>query len=186
MSEEKKQTKDNLAFIKNWSFIKKLKQVKHIGLIIAIIFALILLAIVFSDFKFFSGSADNLDVESYTYTSSMGYAKLMEDKLKNIIGKIKGAGNVDVMITVTGEGDEEFAEMQAQKTSLGTSATVTSLSKSGESLSSQKLGDIQPKIKGVVVVSSGAKDIGVRLNILNAIEALFGLESTQIQILIGE
>ena len=184
MSEEKKQTKDNLAFIKNWPFIKKLKQVKHIGLIVTIIFALILLAIVFSDFKLFSGSADGLDVESYTYTSSIGYAKLMEDKLKNIIGKIKGAGNVDVMITVEGESDAEFTSAKASNSSLGTSTALTSLSSEG--LSSQKLGEIQPKIKGVVVVSSGAKDIGVRLNILNAIEALFGLESTQIQILIGE
>ena len=45
--------------------------------------------------------------------------------------------------------------------------------------------EVLPKIKGVVVVSSGAKDISVKLNIINAIQTLLDLSDNKIQILVG-
>ena len=44
------------------------------------------------------------------------------------------------------------------------------------------LSEISPKITGVVVVASGAKDVKVRLNLLEAVEALLNVPTENIQI----
>ena len=45
--------------------------------------------------------------------------------------------------------------------------------------------EILPVVKGVVVVAEGAKDISVRLNLLEAVQSLLGLDSKSVQILTG-
>ena len=45
--------------------------------------------------------------------------------------------------------------------------------------------EILPVVKGVVVVAEGAKDVGVKLQLLEAVQALLSLSSGNIQILTG-
>lgn len=191
MSEEKKQTKDKFDWLKNLSFIKKLKQVKHIGLIVTIIFILILLIILFGNFNFSTSSAISTSTSSATYTTSAEYVIQMEDKLKNLISKIKGSGNVEVMLTldsgtsvVLASNDETVTTSNGNASTTTVSANPIIIEQSGSNLP-VIVEEILPKIKGVVIVSSGAKDINVRLNILNAVQTLTGLANSQIQILIG-
>ena len=195
MSEEKKETKQGFKLFKEWSFLKKIKQVKHIGLIITIIFILILLVILFGNFDFLNFPKSNVTASQnsvYTYTSSTEYASIMEQKLKTLISKIKGAGNVDVMITLESGTNLMLASNdQTQNVSSGGSITTTVsaspiiLDQNGDS-SPLVVGEVLPKIKGVVVVSSGADNISVRLNIFNAVQTLLDLKDTQIQILVGK
>ena len=188
MSEEKKEKKEFFKFFKNWDFLKKLKQVKHIGLIITIIFVLILILILFGDFDFFKTSTTSISQKNATYTSSMQYATEIEDKLKNIIAKIKGSGNVEVMVTLDSSASVILATNDETKSNGGTttvSANPIILEQNGESFPIV-VGEVLPKIKGVVVVSSGASNISVRLNILNAVQTLLNLSDSQINILVGE
>lgn len=181
---EKKEVKDNFKIFKNWTFLKKLKQVKHIGLIVTIIFILILLVILFGDFNLFGSKSTDTSNSNSSYSNSLEYSSKMENKLKTLITKIKGSGNVEVMVTV-----EESGAVIVDNTSSKTSGTVAV---SGSSIvlengqnSPVVIGEVTPKIKGVVVVSSGASDTTVRLNILRAVETLLDLNESQIQILIG-
>ena len=192
MSEEKKQTNDKFDWLKNISFFKKLKQVKHIGLIITIIFILILLIILFGNFNISTSSAISASTSDVTYTNSVEYAEQIESKLKNLISKIKGTGRVEVMLTldsgtsvVLASNDETKTITSNGSTTTTVSATPIILNQNGNNLP-VIVEEIVPKIKGVVIVSSGAKDVNVKLNILNAVQTLTGLSSSQIQILIGE
>ncbi len=192
MSDEKKQTKDKFEWLKNLGFLKKLKQVKHIGFIITMIFVLILLIILFGNFNFSSSSASKVSSSDSTYTNSVEYVQQMEDKLKNLIAKIKGTGNVEVMLTLdSGTSIVLASNDETKTTSNGNSSTTTVsanpiiLKQNGNNLP-VVVEEVIPKIKGVVIVSSGAKDVNVRLNILNAVQTLTGLTNSQIQILIGE
>ena len=192
MSDEKKQTKDKFEWLKNLGFLKKLKQVKHIGFIITMIFVLILLIILFGNFNFSSSSAIKVSSSDSAYTNSVEYVQQMEDKLKNLIAKIKGTGNVEVMLTLdSGTSIVLASNDETKTTSNGNSSTTTVsanpiiLKQNGNNLP-VVVEEVIPKIKGVVIVSSGAKDVNVRLNILNAVQTLTGLTNSQIQILIGE
>ena len=183
MSEEKKVSKEPFSFLKNWTFLKKLKQVKHIGLIVAVIFILILLVILFGNFNLFGSSSASTSNAS-TYTNSLQYSSQMENKLKSLISQIKGSGNVTVMVTV----EDNSALLLSSETSksgvVAVSGNSMVVDKSGQG-SPVVIGEVTPKIKGVVVVSSGASDTNVRLNILRAVQTLLELNESKIQILIG-
>ena len=176
------------------TFLKKLKQVKHIGLIVTIIFILILVIILFGDFNLFAKSSSTTSVSSneITYTTSLEYEKAMEDKLKNLIARIKGAGRVDVMLTLDSGTSVVLASNDETKTVSNGSSSTTTVSASPIILQQNGsnmpliVEEVIPRIKGVVIVSSGAKDVNVRLNILNAVQTLTGLTNSKIQILVGE
>ncbi len=194
MSEEKKAAKEKFEWLKNMTFLKKLKQVKHIGLIVTIIFILILVIILFGDFNLFAKSSSTTSVSSneITYTTSLEYEKAMEDKLKNLITKIKGTGNVDVMVmlessasVVLALNDEKVTTTNGGVNTTTVSATPIILEQNGTK-TPVVVAEILPKIKGVVVVSSGAENISVKLNIINAVQTLTGLSTTAIQVLIGK
>ncbi|MGN1221633.1 MAG: hypothetical protein ACI4TT_00180 [Christensenellales bacterium] len=160
MSEEKKAGK--LSFLDNLKIVKKIKQNKHIGLIVVVIFVLILLLILFSDFNFNTSKMEML--ETSTYSTYYQYAETLENKLKNVLGKIKGVGNIEVMVSL-------------DNNSLNASNSNTS--------SDEQSLEILPNISGVVIVSSGASDINVKLNLLTATQTLLDIAQNKIQIYVG-
>jgi stage III sporulation protein AG len=190
MSEEKKPTK-KFAFLDNLNFLKKLKQVKHIGLIIFIIFVLILLVILLGDFSFTSTSTTSSVSQSSTYTSSSEYVESVEKKLVAVLSKIKGAGSVSVMISTDGGASVSIAQNEEQKTVInGTESTTTTsstpiiITQNGQEVPII-IGENLPTINGVVIVSSGAESVAVRLNLLSATQTLLNLSQDKIQIFVG-
>ncbi len=117
-------------------FIQKLKNIKNIEIIIAVIFAAILFLIYFSS----TGKSGSL-FSSSSYNSSQ---TSFESRLSDILSDIDGAGNVSV-----------FAYEE------------------------------KDVIVGIIVISSGADNVEVRLNILRAIQTVLKTPTTNIQILVG-
>ena len=121
----------------------------------------------------------------------MQYVKTIEDKLKGLISKIQGAGQVEVMVSLDSGSSVILASNDETVTTTNGSSSTTTVSVSPVVIEQNGtkmpviIEEILPKIKGVVVVSSGARDISVKLNILNAVQTLTGLNNSQIQILIG-
>lgn len=77
---------------------KKLKSIKHIEIILAILFGLIILLVYFS--STFSANNSNKDYKTENSTVVSAYISEVENKLENILSKINGAGNVAVMLMV--------------------------------------------------------------------------------------
>lgn len=83
------------------NMFKKLKSIKHIEIILAILFGLIILLVYFSS-AFSGGSSE--DKSKYENSSMVSaYISEVEDKLANILSKVNGAGNVTVMVMVEKE-----------------------------------------------------------------------------------
>jgi len=150
------------------------------------------LIILFGNFNISTSSAISVSTSDVTYTNSVEYVEQMESKLKNLISKIKGTGRVEVMLTldsgtsvVLASNDETKTTTNNGSTTTTVSATPIILNQNGNNLP-VVVEEIVPEIKGIVIVSSGAKDVNVKLNILNAVQTLTGLSSSQIQILVGE
>ena len=47
------------------------------------------------------------------------------------------------------------------------------------------LTEVLPKVKGVIVVSSGANDISIKLDILNSVSTLLDISTDKINVLKG-
>ena len=132
---------------------------------------------------------------SYNYQSSLEYSNTLEQKLENLISKIKGAGKTTVMVYLDESPILVLAESTDEKvntTTNGSSSTsytttVTEpiiLSSSGSSVPlvlTEKL----PEVKGVVVVAEGANDVSLKLNIIQAIKTLIDIPSGNIQVFAG-
>ncbi|MDD3397558.1 MAG: hypothetical protein PHR96_03360 [Clostridia bacterium] len=89
------------------NMFKKLKSIKHIEIILAVLFGLIILLVYFS--STFSTDNSNNDYESDNSTVVSAYISEVENKLENILSKIDGAGSVTVMLMVEQETQIESA-----------------------------------------------------------------------------
>ena len=110
----------------------------------------------------------------------------LEEKLKNILSQIEGAGEVDVMITYesseeiqpafnTNTTTEETKEVDQQ----GGERTVTTSSENKTMITSSSN---QPKINGVIVVATGAKDLTVKETLYSAVQTALQVQGHQVEI----
>ena len=118
----------------------------------------------------------------------------LEEKLKNILSQIEGAGEVDVMITYesseeiqpafnTNTTTEETKEVDLQ----GGERTVTTSSENKTMITSSSNEPIviktnQPKINGVIVVATGAKDLTVKETLYSAVQTALQVQGHQVEI----
>ena len=138
-----------------FQWLEKIKNVKHIEIIVIAIFLVVLLLIYFSTPR--SKSNSNATSRENTELTITRYIDNLEADLENTISKIRGVGNVNVLITLNL--DNASIENDVIKT-----ATF-------------------PKIKGIVIVASGVDNTSVKMNILRAVEAVVDISSGSVEIL---
>lgn len=195
MSDEKKQ-KGLFKSLADLSFVKKLKSIKHIEVIIVSIFAIVLLLICFGGnniFGFLKSSSTNQTTDSsnstsQTYISTSQYVESLEKRLKTVLSQIQGVGSLEVMVSVSSSVELNFATDDTITTSgqnIEKESKIIFVEIDGEKkpiVISEKM----PEISGIVVVSSGAKDTKVKLDIISAIQTLLKLDSSKIEVFVGK
>lgn len=113
------------------------------------------------------------------------YEQSIENRLKEILENIVGVGTVDVLVTIDST-EEIIVERNEQQTEQITNEVdknggrrhITSTSKSGQIMLQDDGGDnapivsktMNPKIRGIIVVASGAEHATVRALIMQAVE----------------
>ena len=171
--------------------LKKISAIKGAKILIPLVLIAVVVLIYYSSFA----DAKSNTVSSVSYTSSLEYSNILETKLKSVLGNICGVGNVSVMVTLESGPELKIATQIDERTntttnSSGTTTSVTIvedpiiITQKGED-APLVLMEILPVVKGVVVVAEGAKDVGIKLQLLEAVQALLDLPSVNIQILSG-
>lgn len=132
------------------------------------------------------------DVSNNSYRTTMQYCAELEAKLQSVLSNIRGAGEVDVMITVDGSPELIYASDVDEKVSSNSSGTTTSSTSSspiiinvGGNSNALILTESLPQVKGVIIVSSGAGNVSVKLDILNAVSTLLDISTDKISVLKG-
>lgn len=197
-SNDDKKTEKKESLWQKIPFFKKLKSIKNIEIVIAVLIICVMLLIYFSSFGSSSNQTNNnSSIGDIKYTNAEEYVKDLEERISNTLSKIDGAGNVSVVITLSSSSEIIIAK------DVETTTHTESITENGVTTKTEKIvvvekpilvdgsdGDeplvvleIMPKIAGVVVVAEGAKDVNVRLNLLKAIQALITVPSGNIEIL---
>lgn len=149
-----------------------------------------------------SDSLDSNPIYAETKSETEEYVANQEQKLKEILSKVAGVGKVEVMITVAeskelvtlkdapythdsvneddGEGGSRESITITQE-----DETVMTTSGSGET-APYIVKEIQPSIEGVLVVVEGGADARIKLDIVEAVEALFDLPTHKIKVMAME
>ena len=113
----------------------------------------------------------------------------MESAMEDILEKIQGVGQVDVMLTLQSGGELVLAEDSSLRYSGSTqspddydrsSQTVTVSGDSGQDVVVTQ--EICPQYRGALVVCEGGGSDGVRLQVVEAVSALTGLGSDRIAV----
>lgn len=124
-----------------------------------------------------------------------GVAEL-EKRLEGVLGSIRGAGRVRVMITY----DTSSRLVPAMSTDIQ-SGTTENTSNGGQSVSETRtessrpatisgsggaetivLTEIEPTVRGVIVIAEGAADISVRVKLSNAVMTVLGISADRIEV----
>lgn len=182
---------DKKFSLKKWwtnsKIVNKLKKIKHIQIYIALVFIVVILLIYFSTFS--SKKTTNTTQTSSTIEQ---YVSTLESRMGAALSEIKGAGTVSVMITLSSGTGLILAETNESKTiNSGGNSTITVssqpviISKNGVS-SPVVLSETLPEIKGVIVVSSGAANAKVKLELIKAVQALLDVPSGSIEVFEGK
>ena len=169
----------------------KLKKIKHLDIILTVLFIAIVLLIYFSTLQT-SPSTKESQTKQNTGQSVdsefSSYASGLRSDLEKAISSIDGAGSSTVILYF-GEGIKtEIAYTIETKTSSDGSITETKspvLIANNGSQDPIILQKIMPKPISVVIVAQGAQNTKVKLEILRLVEAMLGINSQKIEIFAG-
>ena len=187
-----------LSFLSKFTFFKKLKSIKHFELVLALTLGAIIIAIYFSSFgSTSSGTSPNKSSTQIEYTNASQYAQELEQKLSKLISKIDGVGDANVVVVLSSSSELIIAKKTTEtiEKETGSNGIITENNTKEESpiIITQNganepliLLEIMPKIAGIVVVAQGADDVGVKLNILKAVQALLNVPNANIEIIEAE
>jgi stage III sporulation protein AG len=131
-------------------------------------------------------------------SSFQEYEAAFQSQLKDILQKIVGVGDVEVLVNI--ESTEELnvdknykdtQQMTTEKDDKGATRNISEVTRNGEVVIYQLSGNqqplvlkvIKPKIRGVIVVAKGAENTTVKQMILEAVERGLDVASYRISIL---
>lgn len=139
----------------------------------------------------FSSTSNKKTSEKTTQTLSRSeYESETENRLAEVLSGIDGIGNCKVMVTldtssenVYSSDSESSSKHDENENSTNESVHHVIVDNDGEEALIEK--EIQPKIRGVIVVCSGADDIYVKQAVIDCIEAGLGVSSANISVVRG-
>ena len=175
------------------SFLGKLKKIKNFEIYLAVGLILVMIAIYLTTFGGGSGTSGG----SGKKTPEENYAREIEVQLVKTLSQISGAGRVEAMVTVVGSATIEIAYNIDERTvtqsgSGGAATSTTTIVKTPVIINGRDgpqpliLFEIKPKVKGIVIVASGAYDVGVRLQLMRAVQTVIADDSVRIEIFTGK
>lgn len=173
--------------------VKKPK--KNIRLLVIIICAAILV-LAFSGNKDKSTTDTKTKLDTNYVLNSTEYTQQLESDLESVLGTIKGVGRVKVRVSVSEYGEKVLAtdekkeinrESENEKNTNKTTEEHTALLY-GSGVSEQPfvIKEKLPVPSGVLVVAEGGGNESVRLEVYEAVKALYGISGHRIKVTQGQ
>ncbi|QUH20693.1 stage III sporulation protein AG [Alkaliphilus sp. B6464] len=183
--------------------LKELISKKHVANIIVILAVAIIALIFSSDFLVKDSSAKNNIKETVgdTFVKQEEVFKteeeIVEVRLKKILERIKGSGEVEVMVTfemgseiIPASNTVETKDTTEEKDSNGGIRTVTSQNLTENIVTTNDntgnkplvIKEIKPRVKGVIVVAEGADDIEVKMQLYDAVKTVLQVSGDRVQV----
>ena len=189
-----------LEDIKN--FLKELISKKYVANIVVLL-AIAIIALIFTS-DFFGKASDVKNSLKKTGGDTLVQENdmlkieeaVIEERLKQILGKISGAGEVEVMITfdmgseiIPASNTVKTEDASEEKDASGGVRTVQSQNLTENIVISNDntakplvLKEIKPQIRGVIVVAEGADDIEVKMRLYDAVKTVLQVSGDRVQV----
>lgn len=172
---------------------KKLRQNLFIILIVGII--LLIVANIITGNKNPKDLNEEKEKGSKDYQKlNMDYTSILEEKLEDILSRLKGVGEVKVMITLedtlekvpafnTIKNNETTNEIDSQGGTRETLREDTNIQiVTGSEGSLTVLKEVEPTVKGVIVMAEGAESIETKQILYEAVKTVLGISGNRVEI----
>ena len=160
------------------------KNKKNVILVVTAVLALFLLAVS----ELVEKDEESIG-NSNNYVSSEAYIKEQEKKLKELLERIDGAGDVEVMITLESCYENVYLKDKNLKTESGngdfkeeSDETYIMAKTSSNTQEGVIIKVYEPVVKGVAVVATGGENEKVKMAIIETVSAVFNIDSTNISV----
>ncbi len=110
------------------------------------------------------------------------YKKEREEELKELLQKVEGVGQAEVMITLKASNEKVTLKDNTNKGESNEEKTVL-VENSDRDSSPYIIQEKEPEIEGIVIVCGGGYDSVIKREITDAVSALFSIESHKIKIM---
>lgn len=179
---------------KNFENLDNKKLILNIFIILVLsVILLIMLNGYTSKDKFSSTSVIKESPNEYTNLVKDDYESYIEDKLCEILSKLRGVGKVDVMVTLVDSIEKIPAsnitttkEITNELDSQGGTREVSREDETIQVVNTSNdvvvLKEVKPSIKGVIVVAEGAENSIVLETLYEAVKTVLGIAGNKVQI----
>lgn len=123
-----------------------------------------------------NGQSEDISAEERSYEQEM------ERKLEELLGQVQGVGQVRVMLTFQGTGEKKVEKDASASAEEHREETVYEERGSSER-TPYVTSESNPKVEGVLVIAQGGGNSRIRQEILEAAQALFGVDAHKIKIM---
>lgn len=185
-------------FLKIKEYIKNMDNNKLIYKLLAVLIIGIIILIIANVFTSNTKKVDN-DLQASSFpkdvpNADLEYGILLEKKLEEILSKLKGVGDVKVMITLedtvekipafnTSKNNETTNEVDSQG---GTRETIREgmdiQMLTGSEGSLMILKEIKPTVRGVIVIAQGAEDPEIKEMLYDAVKTVLGIPGNRVEV----
>lgn len=126
---------------------------------------------------------ENISISvSESEAENMDYESRMEQKLEELLGSVDGIGKVRVMLTFEGTGEKRVEKDQTLASDESREETVYEEKGNSERIP-YVTSETNPKVTGVLIIAEGGGNSRIKQEILEAAQALFGIDAHKIKIM---
>lgn len=135
------------------------------------------------------GSSQEKNTQSTSTNNQAAFdAQREEDDLVRVLSSIRGAGDVQVMITYESEPvlepayESSYSTSNTQEDSRTTSNETETKRPSSSQSDGLVLTQKRPEVRGVVVIAQGASDIQVKMELAQAVQTALGVSASKVDV----
>lgn len=110
------------------------------------------------------------------------YGSRTEQKLRELLEQVEGVGKVQVMLTFSDNGEKQVEKDRSSSAEDMREETVYE-ERSSSDRTPYVVSETNPKVEGVLVIAEGGGNSRIRQEILEAVQALFGIDAHKIKIM---
>lgn len=114
--------------------------------------------------------------------SETDYGRHMEERLEELLRNVEGVGQVQVMLTWKGSGEKQVEKDLSVTAEESDEKTIYEEHGSSERIP-YVTSETNPEVEGVLVIAQGGGNSRIRQEILEAAQALFGIDAHKIKIM---
>jgi len=180
--------------------IGKIRNIKTTEIFVGLLVVAVILSLYTSSFgktSYTEGGRDEENRKGIQWVNHETNRDQLEEKLQEKLSSIKGAGKVEVMITYKSSKEiipavnttESQTTTEEQDTSGGV-RTVSQRDVNSQTVTMNDPGgtkplvikEVEPEIKGVIVIAEGAKDIRIKMDLMRAVQTALGVSAGQVEV----